>query len=131
MLNVNTSDYTSQNFADVNSQMYYSPYIAWANNMGIVGGVGQGRFAPDKVLTREEMAVMMSKFLKVSNKNLNAKGTVTSFNDGSNIESWAKDAVSEMARLGVVSGMGDGNFAPKKPFTRAQVAQVLFNIDHN
>ena len=131
MLNVNTSDYMSQNFADVNSQMYYSPYIAWANNMGIVGGVGQGRFAPDKVLTREEMAVMMSKFLKVSNKNLNAKGTVTSFNDGSNIESWAKDAVSEMARLGVVSGMGDGNFAPKKPFTRAQVAQVLFNIDHN
>ena len=36
-----------------------------------------------------------------------------------------------MAKLGVVNGMGDGKFAPKSPFTRAQVAQVLFNIDHN
>ena len=36
-----------------------------------------------------------------------------------------------MARLGVVSGMEDGKFEPKSVFTRAQVAQVLYNIDHN
>lgn len=131
MLNVNTSIYKSQNFNDVKSSMYYSSYIAWANKMGIVSGVGQGRFAPDKELTREEMAVIMSKFLKVSNKNLNAKGNSNGFKDDGKIKSWAKDAVSEMARLGVVSGMSDGKFAPKSPFTRAQVAQVLFNIDHN
>ena len=131
MLNVNTSIYNSQNFNDVKSSMYYSSYIAWANKMGIVSGVGQGRFAPDKELTREEMAVIMSKFLKVSNKNLNAKGNSNGFMDDGKIESWAKEAVKEMARLGVVNGIGDGNFAPKSPFTRAQVAQVLFNIDHN
>lgn len=131
MLNVNTSIYSAQNFNDVKSSMYYSSYIAWANKMGIVSGVGQGRFAPDKELTREEMAVIMSKFLKVSNKSLNAKGNSNGFMDDGKIESWAKDAVKEMAKLGVVNGMGDGKFAPKSPFTRAQVAQVLFNIDHN
>ena len=131
MLNVNTSIYSAQNFNDVKSSMYYSSYIAWANKMGIVSGVGQGRFAPEKELTREEMAVIMSKFLKVSNKNLNAKGNSNGFMDDGKIESWAKEAVKEMARLGVVNGIGDGNFAPKSPFTRAQVAQVLFNIDHN
>ncbi|MFR7349283.1 S-layer homology domain-containing protein [Peptoniphilus sp.] len=131
MLNVNTSIYGTQNFNDVKSSMYYSSYIAWANKMGIVSGVGQGRFAPEKELTREEMAVIMSKFLKVSNKNLNAKGNSNGFMDDGKIESWAKEAVKEMARLGVVNGIGDGNFAPKSPFTRAQVAQVLFNIDHN
>lgn len=131
MLNVNTSIYSAQNFNDVKSSMYYSSYIAWANKMGIVSGVGQGRFAPDKELTREEMAVIMSKFLKVSNKSLKAKGNSNGFMDDGKIESWAKEAVKEMAKLGVVNGMGDGKFAPKSPFTRAQVAQVLFNIDHN
>ena len=131
MLNVNTSIYSAQNFNDVKSSMYYCSYIAWANKMGIVSGVGQGRFAPDKELTREEMAVIISKFLKVSNKSLNAKGNSNGFMDDGKIESWAKDAVKEMAKLSVVNGMGDGKFAPKSPFTRAQVAQVLFNIDHN
>ena len=131
MLNVNVNDYKDQNFKDVKSGMYYSPYIAWANKVGIASGVGQGNFAPDKELTREEMAVMMTKFLKVSGKNLNAKGKTNAFKDDAKIQGWAKDSVKEMARLGLVSGMGDGNFAPKSPFTRAQVAQVLYNIDHN
>ena len=131
MLNVNVNDYKDQNFKDVKSGMYYSPYITWANKVGIVSGVGQGNFAPDKELTREEMAVMMTKFLKVSGKNLNAKGNTNGFKDEEKIQSWAKDSVKEMARLGVVSGMGDGSFAPKSQFTRAQVAQVLYNIDHN
>ncbi|MET3617715.1 hypothetical protein ABID14_001349 [Peptoniphilus olsenii] len=131
MLNVNVNDYKDQNFKDVKSGMYYSPYITWANKVGIVSGVGQGNFAPDKELTREEMAVMMTKFLKVSGKNLNAKGNTNAFKDEDKIQGWAKDSVKEMARLGVVSGMGDGSFAPKSQFTRAQVAQVLYNIDHN
>lgn len=131
MLNVNVNDYKDQNFKDVKSGMYYSPYIAWANKVGIVSGVGQGNFAPDKELTREEMAVMMTKFLKLSGKNLNAKGKTNAFKDDAKIQGWAKDSVKEMARLGLVSGMGDDNFAPKSPFTRAQVAQVLYNIDHN
>ena len=131
MLNVNVNDYKDQNFKDVKSGMYYSPYITWANKVGIVSGVGQGNFAPDKELTREEMAVMMTKFLKVSGKNLNAKGKTNAFKDDAKIQGWAKDSVKEMARLGLVSGMGDGSFAPKSQFTRAQVAQVLYNIDHN
>ncbi|WP_085875883.1 S-layer homology domain-containing protein [Peptoniphilus vaginalis] len=131
MLKVNVNDYKDQNFKDVKSGMYYSPYITWANKVGIVSGVGQGNFAPDKELTREEMAVMMTKFLKVSGKNLNAKGNTNSFKDEEKIQGWAKDSVKEMARLGIVSGMGDGSFAPKSQFTRAQVAQVLYNIDHN
>ncbi|WP_019124517.1 S-layer homology domain-containing protein [Peptoniphilus grossensis] len=131
MLNVNVNDYKDQNFKDVKSGMYYSPYITWANKVGIASGVGQGNFAPDKELTREEMAVMMTKFLKVSGKNLNAKGKTNAFKDEDKIQGWAKDSVKEMARLGIVSGMGDGNFDPKSSFTRAQVAQVLYNIDHN
>ena len=130
MLKIDTSKYSSQRFNDVNSSTYYSPYVTWANEVGIVSGVGGGNFAPDKALTREEMAVIMSKFLKASNKKLTEK-PITNFNDQGSISPWAKEAVTEMAKLGVVKGMGEGNFSPKTEFTRAQVAQVLYSIENN
>ena len=130
MLKIDTSKYSSQRFNDVNSSTYYSPYVTWANEVGIVSGVGGGNFAPDKALTREEMAVIMSKFLKLSNKKLTEK-PITNFKDQGSISPWAKEAVTEMAKLGVVKGMGEGNFSPKTEFTRAQVAQVLYSIENN
>ena len=130
MLKIDTSKYSSQRFNDVNSSTYYSPYITWANEVGIVSGVGEGNFAPDKALTREEMAVIMSKFLKASNKKPTIKLS-TNFKDQGSISPWAKEAVTEMAKLGVVKGMGEGNFSPKTEFTRAQVAQVLYSIENN
>ena len=130
MLKIDTSKYSSQRFNDVNSSTYYSPYITWANEVGIVSGVGEGNFAPDKALTREEMAVIMSKFLKLSNKKPTIKLS-TNFKDQGSISPWAKEAVTEMAKLGVVKGMGEGNFSPKTEFTRAQVAQVLYSIENN
>ena len=131
MLNVDKSQYQSQKFSDVKADAYYGPYIAWASQKGIVAGLGGNNFAPDQELTREQMALIMSKFLKVSGKNLKVKGNVKDFKDQGQISSWAKDSINEMLKLGVVNGMDDGTFAPKQAFTRAQVAQVLYNIDHN
>ena len=131
MLNVDKSQYQSQKFSDVKADAYYGPYIAWASQKGIVAGLGGNNFAPDQELTREQMALIMSKFLKVSGKNLKVKGNVKDFKDQGQISSWAKDSINEMLKLGVVNGMDDGTFAPKQAFTRGQVAQVLYNIDHN
>lgn len=131
ILNIDKTSFKSNNFKDVKSDAYYAPYIAWAESVGIAKGRGNGNFDPDKEVTREEMAVMMVKFLKISGKNINAKVNEVSFKDDGNIESWAKDAVVEMAKLGLTSGMKDGSFSPKTEFTRAQVAQILYKIDKN
>ena len=131
ILNIDKTSFKSNNFKDVKTDAYYAPYVAWAESVGITKGRGMGSFDPDKEITREEMAVMMVKFLKVSGKKLNVKGTASAFKDDVNIESWAKDAVMEMAKLGLVKGMEDGSFSPKTQFTRAQVAQILYNIDKN
>ena len=131
ILNIDKTSFKSNNFKDVKADAYYAPYVAWAESVGITKGRGMGSFDPDKEITREEMAVMMVKFLKASGKKLNTKGTASAFKDDVNIESWAKDAVMEMAKLGLVKGMKDGSFSPKTEFTRAQVAQILYNIDKN
>ena len=131
ILNIDKTSFKSNNFKDVKTDAYYAPYIAWAESVGITKGRGSGSFDPDKEITREEMAVMMVKFLKLSGKKLNAKKAASAFKDDGSIESWAKDAVMEMAKLGLVKGMEDGSFSPKTEFTRAQVAQILYNIDKN
>ena len=127
MAGASTSN-TATAFHDVSSGAYYAGYVAWAQSKGIVAGVGQGRFEPNRTITREEMAVMLMKFLASQNKSYAATG-YTNFSDGGSIAGWAKDSVDKMTRQGLLSGMGNGEFAPKANFSRAQAAQVLYTID--
>lgn len=119
---------TATAFGDVPSGAYYAGYVAWAQSKGIVAGVSQGRFEPNRSITREEMAVMLTKFLASQNKSYAATG-YANFSDGSSIAGWAKDSVDKMTRQGILSGMGNGDFAPKANFSRAQAAQVLYTMD--
>ncbi len=115
-------------FKDVNVGAYYAPYVAWAESKGIVKGPGNGKFEPNRTITREEMAVILDKFLGDQNK-IYSSTNKAQFNDGTTISSWAKGSVEKMANLGFLSGVGNGNFVPKGSFTRAQAAQVLYTID--
>lgn len=129
MAGIDQSKFTKNAFKDVYGG-YYAAYVNWASENGIVQGVGHGNFDPKRPITREEMAVMMNKFLQVTNKKLSEKESKV-FTDGGTIAPWAKEAVGAMAKKGIVKGMEDGSFRPKSGFTRAQVAQVLYNLDHN
>lgn len=129
MAGIDQSKFMKNAFKDVNGG-YYAAYVNWASENGIVQGVGQGKFDPKRPITREEMAVMMNKFLQVTNKKLSEKESKV-FTDDGTIAPWAKEAVHHMTKLGIVKGMEDGSFKPKSGFTRAQVAQVLYNMDHN
>lgn len=115
-------------FKDVNVGAFYAPYVAWAESKGIVKGTGNGKFEPNRTITREEMAVILDKFLGDQNK-IYSSTNKAQFNDGTTISSWAKGSVEKMANLGFLSGVGNGNFVPKGSFTRAQAAQVLYTID--
>ena len=119
---------TATTFQDVSSGAYYAGYVVWAQSKGIVAGTSHERFEPNRTITREEMAVMLNKFLASQNKSYAATG-YGNFSDGGSIAGWAKDSVDKMTRQGLLSGMGNGNFAPKESFSRAQAAQVLYTID--
>lgn len=129
MAGIDQSKFMNNVFKDVDGG-YYAAYVNWANENGIVQGIGDGKFEPKRPITREEMAVIMNKFLQVTNKTLLEKESKT-FTDDGTIAPWAKEAVHHMAKLGIVKGMNDGVFRPKSGLTRGQVAQVLYNMDHN
>lgn len=129
MLGVNTNDYKNNNFKDVKSTDFYAPFVSWAEKTGITKGVGKSKFAPNRPITRQEMAVMIVKFLEISGKDFK-KDANTKFNDKEKIASWAKNAVDELAKMGIINGNDKANFDPNSKLSRAQVAQVLYNIDH-
>lgn len=128
LANVDEGKYKDKVFDDIDGSKYYSPYIDWAYKNKIASGFGDGKFMPDKELSREEMCAFLSRFNKVHKINNKEENINISFKDEKNISNWSKESVKEMVRLGLIKGMDDGKFMPKEKLTRAQIAQVVFGI---
>jgi hypothetical protein len=111
-------------FTDVAAEQYYAPYVVWAMKNGVVSGVGDGKFAPDGPVTREQVAVILNNYVRFAKITLKTGEAVTFVDDG-DISPWAKGGVDAMTRAGILAGVGDGAFAPKSTATRAQVAALL------
>lgn len=123
-------------FTDVNEDAWYAPYVGSAAALGIVKGRSAAKFAPHEKVTREEMAVMIVRALAAKNGSaavrddgaVPASGGGAAFTDSGLISGWAQDAVSIGAEQGLLRGRTDGSFAPKAGMTRAESAQVIFNL---
>ena len=121
---INVENYNCA-FEDVDKNMYYAPYIEWARREKIVGGVGDNKFEPDRMVTRQEMAVIIARYLDF--KQVASDGKDYGFGDAKTIDSWAVLSVNKMANLGIITGI-DGNFEPKGSATRAQTATILRRV---
>ena len=86
--------------------------------LGVVNGVGEGRFSPDSKLTREQAATMLARLAAAMGKPL--PGQNLTFSDGSSVSAWASDAVGQMQVSGIKGGVGNNTFAPKGDYTREQ-----------
>ena len=113
-------------FKDVKVGQWYSPYVNWAHAMGITTGVTQKRFAPEKHITREEMAVLISRCCTQLSVNLTKiKDPVSSFKDIRKASDWAVSAINLMRTSGVIKGDQYGNFNPKAKATRAEATAIF------
>lgn len=114
-------------FTDVKEGQWYTDAIAWAADNGIIHGMGDQTFCPNEYVTREQAAVIIHNFLhycQTSGTGANAPA----FSDQKKISDWAKEAVADVAGLGIMNGMGDGTFQPKGTATRAQAAVILTKV---
>ena len=97
--------------------------------LGVVNGVGEGKFAPADKLTREQAATMLSRLTEAIGKPLPSRAAT--FVDNSKVSAWALGAVGQMQNTGIMGGVGNNTFAPKDPYTREQsIATILrlFNL---
>jgi uncharacterized repeat protein (TIGR02543 family) len=124
--NLGLDDITTSRFTDVSTDSYYAPYVEWVAQNGIVQGVGDNMFAPDKAITREEMAVILANFVDFTNSKLTeVDKNPALFSDDSEINLWAKASVSFMQKTGIIKGKLNNLFDPKGTATRAEVCVIL------
>jgi methylmalonyl-CoA mutase cobalamin-binding subunit len=115
-------------FEDVDQDAYYAPYIEWAKNNGIVVGVGENRYEPDRMVLREEMVAIFTRYLAYIGAELEDIRAGQTFRDETLTEPYARASVDAMYRAGIVNGVGDNRFAPKDSATRAEAAAIMHRL---
>lgn len=128
---VDISEYSGATvFTDVKPNSYYTPYINWAYNFGVVDGVGSNRFAPDQPVTREQMAKMICNYSwSLQYDFADDPEAIPYFNDESTISSWAVIEVDTLRSCGIVKGDNKGNFNPRQAIKRAEAAAIFVRFD--
>jgi len=114
-------------FGDVSAGRFYSPYVAWAFEQGIVRGVSDTQFGPNHVVTRQEVATFFHRFMQHYEFELPGERTM-SFPDADLVSGFAREAMAEAVRTGLITGYADGRLAPRNTATRAQVAVIFLRF---
>ena len=105
-------------FADVQGH-WAVPEIIEVCRAGLMKGVSETAFAPDRAVTRAEAAVILTRLLKLPVSEEPAE--VFWDMDGH----WAEKEIAAMAGQGLLEGVGDGQFDPDAAITREQAALLL------
>lgn len=125
MANIDTNSYKTGSFTDVKADAYYAPYVNWAASKGIVSGIGNDQFAPDRAVTREQMAVIMANYAKEMGYTVPKTHNAVTFADSAAIGSWSSEDVKAMQQAGIIMGKDGNCFDPTGTATRAEVSAVL------
>lgn len=114
-------------FTDLESGVYYNGYVQWGNAMGLVKGIDENTFAPYSYITRQDICVLVHRYL-TEYMSYNLSTSSSKFTDDGNISDYAKTAVYAMKKIGVVNGYEDGSFNPHGYATRAEIATIFTNL---
>ncbi len=118
---------TAAPFTDLEMDWYKKP-INWAYDQGIVKGMNETTFAPNKNVTREQIATMLYRYAEYKKMNISQRKDLSSFPDGQKVGSWAKEAMEWAFAEGLITGtLKDGMVLlnPQGIATRAQIATIL------
>ncbi|WP_314584935.1 S-layer homology domain-containing protein [Paenibacillus terrigena] len=92
---------------------------------GVINGYGDGTFKPNKTISREEMVIILSRIVNLSNVDKDdSKGN---FTDMSSASSYAVNLIKDAAKAGIINGKGGGVFDPKGSSTRAEALTIILN----
>ena len=122
--NIELSGKDSQ-FKDVDSAMWYAPYIQTGVEAGLINGLSSEEFGVGREIKRCDMAVMLYRILK--NTEVEIKTDETLFADDANIPEYAKKAVYAVRSAGIIEGYNN-MFNPNESLTRAEAATVLMKF---
>ncbi len=121
-----TEDYATDHFIDVKAGDWFLAPVSWAYKEGLVGGVSENEFAPDRPVSRQEMSKMLAGAIEIIfKKQLTTAGAAT-FTDQDQIADWALEYVQKCNVAKIFNGDENGNFNPAQYAPRHQAACVFY-----
>ena len=121
MMVVGSSAKGLDDFSD-NAEIVNKDAVAVTSAIGLFDGYEDGSFGPKNVVTRAEMAVIISTMLYGAGVNVNQFAETNVFTD---VPAWAQGYVNLCSSLGIVAGVGEGKFDPNATVTTAQAVLML------
>ena len=121
----------SCSFRDVRPNAWYAKAVAWAEETSLVGGVGEGQFAPTRTLTRQELAVILRGYAAYKGSDTDAVADLSAYPDVKSVSSWALPAMQWAFSAGILSGATSSDgviLAPKQSVSRAMAAVMLMRF---
>ena len=123
-------------FTDLTAN-WYKPAILWAYQNNVVAGTSPTTFDPDQPVTREQIAVILTQYMfhVLKMKRTWTPADLSTFPDGAQVSSWAKEAMQDAVALGLINGTkapdGVVYLDPQGSAARQQVATILMNFCQN
>ena len=123
-------------FTDLTAN-WYKPAILWAYQNNVVAGTSPTTFDPERPVTREQIAVILTQYMfhVLKMERTWTPADLSTFPDGANVSSWAKEAMQDAVALGLINGTkaSDGvvYLDPQGSAARQQVATILMNFCQN
>jgi dextranase len=118
-------------FKDVAASEWYANDIAAAYEAKLIHGRSETNFAPNEVVTREEMASMLVNAYELIYGKISSNPSDLSFADASKISPWATETIQKVFTIGLMAGDRDNHFSPVQATTRAEAAQTIYNLLHH
>jgi hypothetical protein len=115
-------------FYDVADSAWYAGVVRWAAQSGLMGGDGAGAFHPGDAISRQDMAVVLSRLVQKLRPDL-ATGTadLTAYRDADTIAAYARPHVALLTGLGILTPY-NGSLYPRYTPSRAETAVLLYRV---
>ena len=116
-------------FSDVVRGSWYERQVAWAVKYSVTAGTGDGKFSPDRAVTRQEIAALFVKYFTLFGVSLGDEELLDSEpTDLSSCADWAQESILVLWQRGMMIGDGSGAFHPEKIATRAECAAICMQF---
>lgn len=115
-------------FTDVSSGDWFLDAACWCAQEGVMSGVGDQRFGPNQVLSREQLALILYQYARRTGLQMEGGQSLALFTDGPSTSSWAREALGWAVDHQLLSGYEDGSLHPGQGVTRAELAVALYRF---
>lgn len=110
-------------FADVAEDAWYRDAVAWAAAEGVVNGLSETGFGPERPMTRQELATVLWRYVDSPKSGTD----LTAYADGANVGAFAAEAMAWMTAKEILQGSG-GKLLPNNQATRIETAVILQRV---